>query len=89
MIDNPYLFQGRPNFVFGSAIGDKNPKFTLDDHRNRFADPMTGRWMTRDPIGYSDAVNLFEYELSKPVRFVDPFGLLAKKCEVKDDTLRE
>ncbi|MBX3396770.1 MAG: hypothetical protein KF841_15540 [Phycisphaerae bacterium] len=74
LIGNPYMFQGRPNFVFGSDIGGENPKFTLNDHRSRFVDPMTGRWMTRDSSGYIDGYNLFAFAHTNPVLFADPLG---------------
>ncbi len=38
-------------------------------------DTTTGRWLTRDPIGYADGMNLYEYVVSNPLDIVDPFGL--------------
>jgi RHS repeat-associated protein len=37
--------------------------------------PRLGRWLQRDPLGYVDGVNLYEYARSMPTFFVDPFGL--------------
>ena len=42
--------------------------------RNRFYDADTGRWSRRDPLGYIDGVNLYEYVRDRPVRFQDPSG---------------
>ncbi len=75
LVGNPYMFQGRPNFVFATNLEDEHPELTLNDHRNRFADPMTGRWLTRDPAGYISGFNLFEALHSSPLNRVDPIGL--------------
>lgn len=43
--------------------------------RNRYYHPDLGRWLTRDPIGYVDGMNLYEYVAAGPVSKVDPMGL--------------
>jgi len=45
--------------------------------------PWLGRWGQRDPLGYVDGTNLYEYVRSFPLRYVDPLGLMplwAAKC---------
>lgn len=37
-------------------------------------DTATGRWLTRDPIGYADGMNLYEYLRSSTISLVDPIG---------------
>ena len=37
--------------------------------------PSLGRWLQRDPLGYVDGLNLYEYVRSSPMNFVDPLGL--------------
>ena len=37
--------------------------------------PITGRFLQRDPIKYVDGMNLYEYVNSRPTYFVDSFGL--------------
>ena len=37
-------------------------------------DTNTGRFLQRDPLGYVDGMNLFEYVKSKPMRNTDPLG---------------
>jgi hypothetical protein len=43
--------------------------------RNRHYDPVLGRWITRDPAGYVDGMDLFEYAQGSPSEFTDAFGL--------------
>jgi len=43
--------------------------------RHRMYHPTLGRWMTRDPIGYADGMNLYEYVGSGPNGMVDAMGL--------------
>jgi RHS repeat-associated protein len=43
--------------------------------RHRTYAPHLGRWLQRDPAGYEDGVNLYEYVLSNPATLFDPFGL--------------
>lgn len=38
-------------------------------------DPVQGRWLERDPIGYADSANLMEYAKCTPVTKSDPSGL--------------
>jgi len=42
----------------------------------RYYDPRTGRWLTRDPIGYDGGTNLYEFCANNPVTGVDPSGLI-------------
>lgn len=42
--------------------------------RNRVYDPVLGRWKTRDPIGYVDGNNLYEYVSGGPLVYVDVSG---------------
>lgn len=44
-----------------------------DGHYN----PVLGRFMQRDPIGYADGINMFAYVGNNPTNKTDPFGLRA------------
>ncbi|EPD1465986.1 TPA: RHS repeat protein, partial [Escherichia coli] len=43
-------------------------------NRNRYYDPLQGRYITQDPIGLEGGWNLYQYPLN-PVQHVDPLGL--------------
>ena len=42
---------------------------------HRYYDPSTGRFVTRDPIGYPGGINLYSYVQNGPVNAIDPLGL--------------
>ena len=42
---------------------------------NRYYDSVGGRFLTRDPIGYSGGINLYGYVTNNPVNRSDPLGL--------------
>ena len=41
----------------------------------RYYDPSTGRFLTRDPSGYSGGINLYSYVTNNPVNLSDSLGL--------------
>jgi len=64
-IGNPFYFTGRR----------LDSESSLYYYRNRMYDQLIGRFLQRDPIGYYDSVNLFEYVGNSPVNWVDSWGL--------------
>jgi hypothetical protein len=52
-VGNPFMFQGIPHFALDTASSATEGKLMLNHHRARFADPVTGRWTTRDPLLYN------------------------------------
>ncbi|MFC1783305.1 RHS repeat-associated core domain-containing protein, partial [Planctomycetota bacterium] len=52
-----------------------NGSLTLQYSRNRYYEYHTGRWLTRDPLGHIDGMNLYTYVSSNPMMNYDPYGL--------------
>jgi RHS repeat-associated protein len=63
-LGNRYLWQGRE---YSWPTG-------LYNFRARWCDPVTGRWLSNDPIGISGGLNQYVFCANNPVNFVDPFG---------------
>jgi RHS repeat-associated protein len=53
--------------------------------RRRYYHPTLGRWLSRDPAGYQDGMNLYEYCRSAPVGASDAMGIQAEP--VSDENL--
>ena len=60
-----YRFHGRER---SAATG-------LVNFRMRWYDPVTGRWLSKDPIGLSGGLNLYAFCDGNPVGVKDTFGL--------------
>jgi RHS repeat-associated protein len=52
--------------------------------RARWMSGFSGRFLTRDPIGYRADDDLYEYVGSDPLRMVDPRGLMANDVPFND-----
>jgi RHS repeat-associated protein len=50
----------------------------------RFYDPSLGRWLTPDPAGFVDGLNLYLYVLNSPINRLDLYGLFE---EMRDHRL--
>ncbi len=63
-------------FIFTGRRFD--PESEIYFYRARYYVPEWGRFISRDPLGYIDAMSLYEYVGSKVLRSVDPFGLICR-----------
>jgi RHS repeat-associated protein len=64
-VDNPFLFTGRR---LDSEWGGMQ-------YRNRSYSTTLGRFVSRDPAGYVDGMELYSYSRQAPTQAVDPLGL--------------
>ena len=64
-IGNPCLFTGR----------QLDEETGLYFYRARYYDPVKGRFLQRDPLGYMEGMNLYEYVGGDPLNLLDPLGL--------------
>src|SRR4030067_3436653 len=70
-ISNPLLIQ--PYAWTGREYDIESGFYYL---RNRYYDPRTGRFTTKDPIGFEGGdVNVYGYVGQNPVNWVDPWGV--------------
>ncbi|MBL1218682.1 MAG: hypothetical protein D8M59_14455 [Planctomycetes bacterium] len=49
--------------------------------RHRLLHPVLGRWTRRDPLGYVDGMNVYEYVGGWTTATADPQGLNKEKCD--------
>lgn len=79
----------------GSLLEDGREKSGTLYRRNRYYDPLTGRFTQEDPIGLAGGLNLYGYANGDPVTYSDPFGLCPEyaggdgRTDTPDDCPRE
>ncbi|MCH8877933.1 MAG: toxin [Chloroflexi bacterium] len=66
----------RKQYRYTGMERDKKSGFSY--HSARYYLPWLGRWLSVDPIGIKDGVNLYIYSSTNPVRFVDLDGHRSK-----------
>ena len=64
---DPYGYKGQYGYYTEPSIG-------LILCTNKYYDSSVGRWLTRDPVGYSGGLNLYAYCMNDPINGVDPSG---------------
>ncbi|MFO1433712.1 MAG: RHS repeat-associated core domain-containing protein [Candidatus Competibacteraceae bacterium] len=73
-IGNPWMFTGR----------QLDEETGLYFYRARYYDCGKGRFLQRDPLGYSDGKNYFEYVKGTPINRIDPSGMEQGKYDCCD-----
>ncbi len=77
-----YITDANSNALAASAFGNPlmwtgqryDTDVSLYHFYFRSYSPTLGRWLHRDPLGYVDGVNLYEYVGSGPLFWFDPWG---------------
>ncbi|MCC7292916.1 MAG: hypothetical protein IT449_12715 [Phycisphaerales bacterium] len=75
---NPFHFTGRRLYMLETLPESDTtpvPNQQLQHNRARHYAPLEGRWLQRDPAGYLDGLNLYEFMGNHPPFGVDPLGL--------------
>ena len=62
--DNRYTYTGR----------EWDGSLELYHYRARMYDPVAGRFLGRDPIGYLGRMHLQSYVANRPLKYLDPYG---------------
>jgi RHS repeat-associated protein len=72
---HPTDFQWAGGFGYQTETAyPSEPGLGLDYLEQRYYDPLLGRFISQDPIGYFGGDNLFEYSEDDPVNGADPSG---------------
>lgn len=70
----PMVYDPFMHHTYNARWGYLTDETGLNYCQNRYYDPLTGRFMTRDPIGYAGGSNLYGYCGGNPVMSADPSG---------------
>ena len=63
--DSPYRFSTK----------EYDPATGMSYFGFRYYSPGEGRWLSKDPVGYIDGLNLYIYVFNKPINWIDSVGL--------------
>ena len=83
-LDAAYDEFGNTSFALGSKVGHAGRFWDegvgLYQSRARWYDPNSGRFISKDPIGFADGPNPYRYAGNNPILFVDPTGLCSENA---------
>jgi RHS repeat-associated protein len=68
------LLSAEPHWANRDASGESSYGRSLFNFFRTY-DPITGRYLEADPIGWTGGPNPFVYAGNRPTMFIDPFGL--------------
>src|SRR5262249_15886573 len=69
---------GRTRFGFTGREQDESTRLVY--YRARWLDPLQGRFLREDPIGFQGGMNFYEYVNNNPININDPLGLIGNSC---------
>jgi RHS repeat-associated protein len=67
-ITNPFQYTGR----------EYDPETGLYYYRARYFDPVIGRFISQDPVGFGAGLNFYAYVRGNPANLIDPSGLTSE-----------
>ena len=84
-----YSYDPFGNLLFSKSSSDTNrylfstkefdPRSGLYYFGARYYDPEVGRWLTPDPMGFVDGMNLYAYVNNNPINLIDPYGYIGER----------
>jgi len=77
----PHSLKGNPWLFTGSRLDEETG---LHCDRARYYDPLKGRFLQRDPLGYVAGMNLYAYVSDNPLNLLDPLGLAPFSWDIQN-----
>jgi RHS repeat-associated protein len=81
---NAYGKQLQPSFIqnpWGFSGKRYDPETGFINFGRRYYSPEMMKWITPDPIGYEDGLNLYAYVHNNPITHFDKYGLIASRLQ--------
>jgi len=69
----PYQYHGQQGYYQDSETSDYHVQ-------RRELDPSQGRWISADPLGFIDGMNVYLYVKNNPVNKIDPSGMVVQEA---------
>ena len=80
-VPTPLGIYGEPTSQYGNSLWFTGARWDPESGnyhmRARQYEPLSGKFVSRDPLGYVDGPNAYSYGYSDPANWRDPFGLEA------------